>query len=125
MSVTPSAISRAMRRGFLQLGLASLARRADSRDDPAAGPRDLLIGDAVQSRLELAAAASGVDDVGVAIDEAWRHPAPRSLNGRQFAIVGRQLVSRPDPCDPAVPDNDRAVTDFAIGACAIRHGRDV
>ena len=63
-----------------QLGLARRARRLDGGEDAAAGARDLLIARALQAQLELMGAVAAIDEMGVAIDQARRDPAPAAID---------------------------------------------
>src|SRR6185369_17785712 len=56
--------------------VARSARRRDGRADAAAGAGDLLVGRAFEALLELAGALTGVDEVGVAVDESRRDERP-------------------------------------------------
>ena len=67
--------------GCDQLRLAGGACGAHGRDDAAAGPRDLLVARPCQPQLELAGAVAGEDQVGVAIDQPGRDPAPLAVDG--------------------------------------------
>ena len=53
-----------------QLLLARRARRADRGEDAAAGARDLLVARAGEPQFEFARAIAGVDEMGVAVDQA-------------------------------------------------------
>ena len=63
-----------------KLVLARRARRLDRGDDAAAGPRDLLIGGAGKPHLELVGAVAGMDQMGVAVDQARRDPAAFAID---------------------------------------------
>ena len=52
--------------------LARLARCLDGGEDAAAGPRDLLIGRALETKLELMRPVAAIDEMGVAIDQSGR-----------------------------------------------------
>ena len=117
--VTPSAISASSRGSVSrdELVLARRAQRRDGRDDAAAGARDLLVARAVQAQLELVGAVAGVDEVGVAVDQAGRDPAalavddhprhPRSACG-QFAAGPAKTIRPSARSDRALLDDAEA-----------------
>ena len=94
--------------------LARLARRLDGGEDAAAGPRDLLIGRALQSQFELMRPVAAIDEMGVAIDQAGCDPASRAIDGLG-CLKGGRLIARPGIDDAAVTGGDHAVLDRAIG----------
>ncbi len=84
-----------------QIGLARGASRGHGRADAAAGPGDLLIGRAVEPHLELPGAVAGMDQMGVAVDQARRDPAARAVD-RLRRVEGRRVGGGAGIDDPAV-----------------------
>ena len=83
----------------------SAARVArDGRDDAAARPGDLLIGRAGQPQLELVRAVAGIDEMGVAIDQAGRDPAALAVDRFQ----------RPRRLPPAARASGPGIDDAAM-----------
>ena len=112
--VTPSAISASSRGSALrdERILARGARRLHGRDDAAAGSRHLLIARARKAQLEFMGAVAGINEMGVAIDEPGRDPAPfaiRALDGLESG--GARRRARID--DAALAFGDEAVLDRA------------
>ncbi len=95
MVVTPSPIKRIEPRQRLpdEFVLARGAHVLDRRDDAAARARYLLVGRALEPHAPLVGAVAGVDDVGVAIDEAGRHQPPAAVDACGFA--GGALAAGP------------------------------
>jgi len=58
-----------------QHGLVGRAGIVHCRHYPTAGPGDGFVAGALQAHFELAGPGAAVNEVGVAIDEAWRNPA--------------------------------------------------
>ena len=58
-----------------EIVLARSPRRLHGGDDAAARPRDVLVGGAGKAQFEFVRPVSGIDQVGVAIDQAGRDPA--------------------------------------------------
>ena len=85
-----------------ELVLARRAQRLDRRDDAAAGPRDLLVGRAGKPHLELVGAVAGMDQMGVAVDQAGRDPAALAVDDLGAAAGRRQVRFRTGIDDPAV-----------------------
>ena len=97
-----------------QLVLARRAQRLDGRDDAAAGPRHLFVGGAGQPHLELVGAVAGMDEMGVAVDQAGRDPAAVAVDDLGAGGSGRgKLGFRAGIDDPAAARGDRAVLDDA------------
>ena len=87
--------------------------------DAAAGAGDLLIGRAFEPLLELARAVAAEDEMGVAVDQARRHPGAAERLDLPRLVAG-ELDPPADADDPAVLDADRAILDRAERR---RHGR--
>ncbi len=100
------------------------ARRRHGRDDAAALAGDLGIARAFEAEFELAGARAGEDEMGVAVDEAGRHPALAAIVDGGGEAIGRagQRVAPPDECDTVAGDRQRAVGDGAVGRVARCHG---
>src|SRR5690606_37796749 len=81
-------------------------------------------GRAFQPPLELARAVAAEDQMGMAVHQPLRDPAPaQTVDFR--SLVHRQIGARPDPRDAPILDQDRGLLDRAIGLAALGHGRDV
>ena len=94
------------------------------RDDAAAGPGDLLVGRAGQPHLEFVGAVAGIDEMGVAVDQAGRDPAAFAIDGLgALRERCRQLGLRAGIDDPPVARGDRAVLDDAEARRALGQGR--
>ena len=107
-----------------ELVLARRARRLDRGDDAAAGPRDLLIGRAGEPHLELVGAVAGIDEMGVAVDQAGRDPAAVAVDASRRRVAQRAGRSRfrPGKDDPAVAGGDGAAR-RCRGRRSARQGR--
>jgi hypothetical protein len=90
---------------------------AHGGDDAAAGTGDLGIADALQALLEFVGAVAGVDQVGVAVDQAGRDPAAFAVDAGGRLQVGI-AAGRADVDDAAVGAGQDAIADdtqpFAI-----------
>ena len=75
-----------------ELVLARRTQRLDRRDDAAACPRHFLVGRAGQPHLELVGAVAGMDEMGVAIDQARRDPAAFAVDDLRTGRRGRGKV---------------------------------
>jgi len=93
---------------------ARLARRLDGGEDAAACPRDLLIGRALETELELMRPVAAIDEMGVAIDQPGGDPAAFAINGLS-GLEGGRFAARPGIDDASVMGGDDAVLDRAIG----------
>jgi len=96
-----------------KLVLACRARRLHGRDDAAAGARDLLVGGAGEPQLEFVRAIARVDQMGVAIDQSRRDPAPVERDFLRRVPAGRQLGDRARERNAPVARGDRALLDQA------------
>ncbi len=67
--------------------LARLPDLPDGGDDAAAGPGNLLIGGTGEPHLELACPVSGKDQMGVAVDQTRRDPAPAAIDALGAAAI--------------------------------------
>src|SRR5689334_6302574 len=77
-------------RGLHQLGTSSLTSRLHRRGNASAAARDLLVGHSGEPALELACAIATVDEMSVAIDEAWRNPPAVAVDRfRRIETSGR------------------------------------
>ena len=96
--------------------------RGISARNAATGAGDVFVADALQSQLELSGPLAAVDQMGVAVDQARRDPAPLQLH-RAHGLELRRFRARADPDDAAVADGDDRVFDGAVGRAADGHGR--
>ena len=113
--------------GFAESVVVGLSGGAHGRDDAAAGSRDLLVARAVEPHLELARAAAAEDEMGVAVDQAGRDPAPARVvhRARERVRVARKVRRLAEPCDTPVLDRDGGIADRAVGLAARHHRRQV
>ena len=124
MVVTPSA-SSAIEAGQArahEIVLARRARRLHGRDDAAARARDLLVGGAGKAQLEFVRPVAGIDEVGVAIDQAGRDPAAVQGDAIGRIPTGRQFRHRTGECNAAVRSRDCAALDDAQTTAVRREG---
>src|SRR5262249_12366821 len=98
-------------RELLELILAGSADADDCRVDAAARRGDLLIGAALQPLFKLALAATGPDEVRVAIDKAGEDGFAAGIDDFGGAGKRRQLRRRPQPRDLPVVGDDGCVGD--------------
>ena len=96
-----------------EIVLARCPRRLHRGDDAAARPRDVLIGGAGQAQLEFVRPIPGIDQMGVAIDQARRDPAAVERDAVARIPSGRQFRHRPRECNAASRGRDRAALDEA------------
>lgn len=95
-----------------KLLLARLPGGAHRRHDATAGARDLLVACPGQAQLELMRAVAAIDDVGVAIDQARRDPAPFAIDG--LRRLERRCLRRGSGIDDtAVAHGDQSTFDDA------------
>ena len=105
-----------------EIVLARRPRRLHGGDDAAARPRDLLVGGAGKAQLEFVRPISGIDEVGVAIDQAGRDPA--SVHGDAIGRIptGRQFRHRTCECNTAGRSRNCAALDNAQTTAVRREG---
>ena len=124
MVVTPSASSaiEARQARAHEIVLARRPGRLHGRDDAAAGARDLLVGGAGEPQLEFVRPVAGIDEMGVAIDQAGRDPA--AVHGDAIGRIptGRQFRHRTCKCDTAGRRRDCAALDDAQTTAVRREG---
>jgi hypothetical protein len=94
------------------------------RADAAAGACDLLIACPLQPELELARPVAGIDEMGMAIDQARRQPGAGQIMDMAGELFrrSRQVRPRTDPGDAPFGGGDGAIFDRAIGRAARCHG---
>src|SRR5690606_38355162 len=66
--------------GLQQCRIVGFAGSAHGGDDAAAGAGDVGVAHALQALLELVGAVAGVDEVGVAVDQAGADPAAATVD---------------------------------------------
>ncbi len=119
--VTPSAISASRRGSDCRTSSSSLAARNALTDETMPPPalRDLFIGGAGQPHLELIGAVAGMDEMGVAVDQAGRDPAAFAIDDLGACRRGSgEFVFRTGIGDPAVARGERAALDDAEAGCS-------
>ena len=91
---------------------------------PPPAPRDLLVGRAGETRLEFRRAVAGVDEMGMAVDQAGRDPAALAVD--RPGVVRRRGRVRFGTCenDAAAAGDDRAALDDAEAGRAPHDGRE-
>ena len=82
----------------------------DRRGDAAAGLGDLLVGRAGAAHRMLVGARAAEDEMGVAVDQARRHPGAAERD-HVLRAEARKLSALSDAQDLAVGDRDRAIVD--------------
>lgn len=98
--------------GGEQVGFAGGAGGAHGGDDAAAGTGDVGIAHALQALLELTGAVAGIDQVGVAVDQAGADPAPATVDALgRLQMIGR--AGRADMHDAPIGRGDDAILDHA------------
>src|SRR5262249_7714988 len=102
------------------------AGQSHGRADATAGARDLLIAGTLKPELELPRPVAGMDEMGMAVDQARHQPATGEVMdaGRKLLRLAGQLLARTEPDDAPAGCGDGAVLDGAIGAAARDHGRE-
>ena len=88
----------------------SLVQQVGGVEDAAAVRRDLLVGEAPDFIEELAVAAAGIDDMGVAVAES-RHQQAAFAVDDLVGAARRRLIPAAEPGNPAVLDQQPGVVD--------------
>ena len=104
--------------GGEQGGIVGGAGGAHGGNDAAAGAGDVGIADALQALLELVGAVAGMNQVGVAVDQAGADPAPAAVDALR-GVEGRRTGGRAGMHDAPCMRGDDAVADDAEAAAGV------
>ena len=93
-------------------------KKGTAEDDAAARPGDFLVTRPVQSQFEFPGAVTAVDNMGVAIDQAWRDQVTLAIDDFAASLerVGGYIGGAPDPGDATILDRDRSVIEQTKGS---------
>ena len=105
-----------------QLIFAGRAGGAYGAGDATTACCDFRVADALQALLELTAAVPAEHRVGVAVDQARRHPGPVQISDRRV-LARRQFSARANPFNVRTGRHDGRILDDRVDA--LRHGCDV
>jgi hypothetical protein len=114
---------RATARRNPQRLIAGGSRRGHRRADPAAGAGDVLVARALEPHFELACAVAGIDQVGVAVDQAGcdQGAAQVMLGADIHGTRQRRLVA--DPAQRVALDQQRTAVDQSPAVRAGERGK--
>jgi len=107
-----------------QLGLLGRPGRSHRRENAAARARDCLVGGTGKALRMFLGAVAGVNEVGVAVDEAGRDETSFEIGLLVSAPVTWQLGIRPDEHDASLSRRDRPALDQTEPRPTRRQGRD-